>query len=398
MAFTDVEMAILSQCAYYKFPDGTEGQLLYDFLKKHYKSLKSKLGDNYNEALDGLLNKVRNKNYVIVQCMDDKDGSGFAAFAIQDPNQDVTVACRGTEGFSLDYDSRKDVYADIQLAVTLQTCQQEKMAEFMAELQKGGYDNYYFTGHSLGGNLAMYGAICLEDPDKLGKVVTFNAPGFNSAFLTLNAIRIAELQNRFTNYQNERDGVSSSFTVPGNVVILECDGWDVLNPVGVNAHMLDKFVINSDGTFKRNHTGKKDITVISLILGGVTLLSDVVMLALLPGTVIYDFAKWTVQKVAKWVHENSAGYKYATANPKITVDTYKLTQYASRLQEVNRRIARLDGRLDSLYWQVGLLGLWNLMQADLLTGYSWKLLRAASYLNETASDFSKAEQELMNSL
>ena len=113
---------------------------------------------------------------------------------------------------------------------------------------------------------------------------------------------------------------------------------------------------------------------------------------------IKDFVVKTVQKIVSKVNSWTAGGKYAAANPKIVVDTYKLTQYASRLQEVNRRISRLDRRLDSLYWQVGLLGLWNLMQADLLTGYSWRLLRAASYLNETASDFSKAEQELVNNL
>ena len=38
------------------------------------------------------------------------------------------------------------------------------------------------------------------------------------------------------------------------------------------------------------------------------------------------------------------------------------------------------------------------MQADLLTGYSWRLQRAASYLNDTAFDFEKAENELVNSL
>ena len=92
------------------------------------------------------------------------------------------------------------------------------------------------------------------------------------------------------------------------------------------------------------------------------------------------------------------GYKYSTANPQIKVDTYKLREYASRIYAVNRRISNLDGRMDSLYWRVGLLDLWNLMQADLMTGYSWRLLRAASYLNDTASDFDAIETELANGL
>ncbi len=80
----------------------------------------------------------------------------------------------------------------------------------------------------------------------------------------------------------------------------------------------------------------------------------------------------------------------------ISVDTQKLRSYAQRLQSVNSRVSRLDSRLDSLYWNVGLLGLWNLMQADMLTGYSWRLNRCSSYLNETANDLEQIEQNLKN--
>lgn len=78
----------------------------------------------------------------------------------------------------------------------------------------------------------------------------------------------------------------------------------------------------------------------------------------------------------------------------IKVDTYKLNQYAQRIQQVNSRIARLDGRLNSLYWKVGLLDLWNLMQADAMTCYSWRLLRCQDYLYQTANDFESVEKIL----
>lgn len=78
----------------------------------------------------------------------------------------------------------------------------------------------------------------------------------------------------------------------------------------------------------------------------------------------------------------------------IKVDTYKLNQYAQRLSDVNSRINRLDGRLNSLYTQVGLLELWSLIQADALTGYSCRLLRCRAYLQQTASDFEAVEKQL----
>ncbi len=48
-------------------------------------------------------------DYSIVLAEDEKYGTGFAAIAIKDPDNNVTVATRGTEGISLDYDSSKDV-------------------------------------------------------------------------------------------------------------------------------------------------------------------------------------------------------------------------------------------------------------------------------------------------
>ena len=79
----------------------------------------------------------------------------------------------------------------------------------------------------------------------------------------------------------------------------------------------------------------------------------------------------------------------------IMVDTYKLNQYAQRIATVNSRINRLDRRLDSLYRRVGLQGLWNLMQADALTCYSWRLVRCQSYLEQTAADFESVEKVLL---
>lgn len=78
----------------------------------------------------------------------------------------------------------------------------------------------------------------------------------------------------------------------------------------------------------------------------------------------------------------------------LIVDTGKLNKYADRISSVNSRINQLDYRLNSLYWQVGLLDLFKLIQADALTGYSWRLYRCQNYLIQTASDFNQVEQEL----
>lgn len=82
--------------------------------------------------------------------------------------------------------------------------------------------------------------------------------------------------------------------------------------------------------------------------------------------------------------------------PDLEVNTFSLNQYAQRLGNVNRRITNLDWRLKSLYGQVGLLDLWNLIRADALTGYSVRILMCQSYLTQTASDFDAVENKLLS--
>jgi cysteinyl-tRNA synthetase len=119
-----------------------------------------------------------------------------------------------------------------------------------------------------------------------------------------------------------------------------------------------------------------------------------------------DFSKKAKQYLGDVISKAQNWFKsvvksFSKANPipqQIVLDTYKLTAYAQRLNRVNSRISRLDRRLDGLYWRVGLQGLWNLIQADALTGYSWRLNRCSNYLNTTANNFNSVERKIGNIL
>ncbi|TDL71154.1 DUF2974 domain-containing protein [Rhodococcus qingshengii] len=92
------------------------------------------------------------------------------------------------------------------------------------------------------------------------------------------------------------------------------------------------------------------------------------------------------------------GYRYASSHPFIKIDTQRLREYSQRLSTVNTRLNHLDRRMDALYSKVGLLDLWSLMQADLMTGESWRINRCISYLEETLEDFESAERKIINKL
>ena len=90
------------------------------------------------------------------------------------------------------------------------------------------------------------------------------------------------------------------------------------------------------------------------------------------------------------------GAQYSNENPCINVDTESLRKLASRIYYVNDRLINLDERLNNLYWRVGIRGLFNLIYADILTGYSWRLTRCQNYLNNTADSFDQAENNIIN--
>ena len=101
--------------------------------------------------------------------------------------------------------------------------------------------------------------------------------------------------------------------------------------------------------------------------------------------------------VQKWYNETfNKGYKFAQSNPWFRADTDKLRGYASRLSSVNRRLRALDGAIRGLYWQVGLLDLWDILCSNILISESRSLDKARKYLNNTADRLEKADNKANN--
>jgi len=402
--FTDEEMMVLAQLSYRNPYINVKGfkLSLNDMLDNEYKLLIEQLGEDKESIIEGIKKKTENQNYYIVASANDKYQTGFSAIAIEGPDsKTVTIACRGTEGFSFDHDSSRDVYADAELGFEVQTCQQKKMDEFMEQFDT--YDSIYLTGHSLGGNLAVSGAIGYAHPEKIKGVVTFNCPGQNIDFLFVNAKKVDMLSKKIKNYQNEHDWVSDINNPIGEVLVIKSkhDSGDNHNQIGFDVSNGNRFNL-VDGNKKERVHRLANVAINTFVqyLDKCTNL-DIVLYAILKVVILVNFIQKKADKIEKWIKSNlvvGSVKEKTQLYSDISIDTYKLRTYAQRLQSVNRRISNLDGRLDSLYRQVGLLDLWNLMQADMLTGYCWRINRCVSYLNETAFDFENAESVLSNNI
>ena len=76
------------------------------------------------------------------------------------------------------------------------------------------------------------------------------------------------------------------------------------------------------------------------------------------------------------------------------VDTNKLRYYAEKIQSANSRLSKLDQRLNQLYGNAGLLGVWQLIQMGSISGVRWELQKVSGYLYETATSWETVENRL----
>lgn len=77
-------------------------------------------------------------------------------------------------------------------------------------------------------------------------------------------------------------------------------------------------------------------------------------------------------------------------------DPDKMRAYADRLRRVNNRLMNLDRDLDSLYWQVGLLDVYDILKANMITRYSFRVTAAATFLDNAAGKLETAESRALS--
>lgn len=117
------------------------------------------------------------------------------------------------------------------------------------------------------------------------------------------------------------------------------------------------------------------------------------------GNIISNIVSF-INNFKDWLFKHSEGYKYASANTYIQINTDKMKNYAGQLSALSSRSKSLDRRMNSLYWNLGIewdtiSNLGRLLKAEVVLDFAGRLDKCASYLNETASDFEKAERDIV---
>ncbi|MGA9227395.1 MAG: Mbeg1-like protein [Mesobacillus sp.] len=80
--------------------------------------------------------------------------------------------------------------------------------------------------------------------------------------------------------------------------------------------------------------------------------------------------------------------------PFIKVDISRLLYYANRLRALQQRTARLNDMIDDLYWEAGVMGLDNVLKADISSSFDIRIPESVNYLNRTAELLQRSETML----
>ncbi len=398
-----------------------------------------------------VLERIREKqdlmNLKITHSTVEKRGGIRAACFIDKTTNKATVAFRGTGGSFNQWYTNFEGYGDYI------TQTQKDAVAFIESLP---YEGLTVTGHSNGGGQAMF--VTIECEDKVERCVSYEGQGLSRAYVDENQAKIERNRGKITNIAASNDPVNTlMISVAGTVHYVT--GNDFFSHGAYVLYSKNHF--NDDGTFTAGsyteqspfYKALHEITVqldniyevpfagdvmefiadtlgvgagliFSTISDGISwdnfndalerlkksyneLVGDLTKSAIEAITAGINFVHDFINNTINWYNKNlNIGYRYASANPDIKVDTNLLEAYAGRLSAINKRMASIDSRMDRLYRRLIRIEdfffiagrLWNLMQADIMTSYSWRLNRCSSYLRETAENFSDAERKIMDKM
>ncbi len=234
MALSDRQMLLLDTFMYTDLTDtypnmslgaivekfvGPDGNISMEIVKAEFGSRARSLSGGMEKDLPGVLHileeirKDKKLCELAVKYPSRRKYGGIRAACFVEPSGEVTVAFRGTGGSSEQWNNNTEGYGDISQK------SQEDAAEYIRSIP---YDHVEVTGHSNGGNQAMYVAIVCGY--KVTRCVSFEGQGFSKEFIEAYRKQIDRYSVNITNISGSKDFVNVQLiSIAGNTYYVMSD-------------------------------------------------------------------------------------------------------------------------------------------------------------------------------
>ena len=152
--------------------------------------------DKERTILGNILSDDRLREMSILHPACEEWGAGYCVFA--DGSGEAVVAFRGTT-------TGREWLDNFTGANQADSAHQQAARKYLDALDLSGYETVTLTGHSKGGNKAMY---CAVTSDAADRCVSFDGQSFSDAFMEKYADRIAARQDRIENHSAGGDYIN----------------------------------------------------------------------------------------------------------------------------------------------------------------------------------------------
>ena len=218
MELSERELLILDEFMYSNVAPSSEGMTLQQATERFVDSSGNVSVNMVQQAIDSgelsltgdlkgkpeayahILSEIRSDSSLSTLTIDrttaEYEGSIRGACFV-DPSGDATVAFRGTGGSYQQWYNNFEGYGDAS---------QQSERDAAAFIQSLPYNNITVTGHSNGGNQAMYATVLCGD--KIDRCVSYEGQGGSKEFLTQYSAEIAANKDKITNICGSADIVS----------------------------------------------------------------------------------------------------------------------------------------------------------------------------------------------
>ena len=150
--------------------------------------LESASTDKERTILENILADERLRGMTVLNPACEAWGAGYCAFV--DGNDEIVVAFRGTT-------TGAEWYDNFAAANEADSTHQRAALAYLEGIDLSGYASVTVTGHSKGGNKAMY---CATLSDRVDRCASFDGQGFSDAFMEKYARQIGDRRDRIENH------------------------------------------------------------------------------------------------------------------------------------------------------------------------------------------------------